>query len=793
MVERVTEERLLEILEACYAAIDSGLEPDIPTLCRADVELVARVERLLAREQESLQSAAGSPRVRASSPNPPARLGDFVLLEPLGVGGMSTVYRAHQESLRRDVALKILRAELVDTETGRLRFQREATITASLNHHNIVPVYAAGEIDGCVYLAMRLLHGKSLDRQAAPMAPRSVAAVGVAIAKALQVAHDVGVVHRDIKPANIVIEGDTPVLVDFGLSSFAHSAGTITKPDSTPGTLYYLAPELARRQSSGLDPRVDVYGLGATMYEALGGKPPFEGVTPIQVLHRILNCEPASLSLSGEARDLETIVLRAMAKEPQKRFQTAAELADEIERWLNGMPIRSRRAGPIEHLRRWVVRRPLLAAMSAVALLLAVTLGGVLLRQAVDRRNRWEREMASAAKSVEVGDVDAARKHLEEATALNVDHARRKAMVDSIAIESLTNDLILALHSPVTHQDPRGLHDLVTEIGRRCAAPRPVRTDLALAVATRLIESNPVAFSQVSVATREACPRAAVAISAWSEGKSVVAAVEKLPHARDACDALFTALAMRLCEEPGRLIERELRQVVASGPVADLAQYSLTWALEVAGQASTVEDRAEGMIAAYDLALRLRERSWLSSAAELQCARLAALMGRADRARTHFLAAAATVRPETAALQALSELELLLEIDIDAFPARWQSLQPLLAQFPHYWLQGAYYVLACPDPDASQLVEASRHLENALGLATRESSRQGIELARLQVGAKMLTKMSADPDQKAGGPNGWLELSVKAESYANSVRRTEARRTSPASKTCVSFIGLFPE
>lgn len=737
------DDRLRRILEACFAAIEAGETPDLDTLCGGDSATVRRVEGLLARERDMLAAAR---RLRASAPAAPdlalampARVGDFTVLEPLGVGGMSRVYRARQEPLGREVALKILRDDLVATELGRLRFQREASITAALDHPNIVPVYAAGEAEGHVYLAMKLLRGQPLDRLPKPIAPRTVAGFGVGVARALQSAHDIGVVHRDVKPANIVVEKGIAYVVDFGLSSFTHSAGAITRPDSAPGTLIYLAPELARQKGGGLDPRVDVYGLGATLYEALAGRPPFAAGNPIHVLHQILNREPPSLALAGADRDLETIVLRALEKEPARRFQTAGEMAEELARYLDGLPIRSRPIGAVERAWRAVRRRPVQSALIGAVVALAAGLATVLSLAAWSQEQRWSRTVVAAREAVAAGDLVRAERCAAELVATRCDPPRIDAVRQQIAYERAVQALTALLQSPITYQDPQVMRGLVDELAKANAATaaQAQRAEVALAFASRLLDPNPVAHRPLTAATMQAWPRTTAAVGAWSAGRVPSAAVAGLAASVEPFDHLFAALAMRLAKEPPDVVERELRLVHAAGAAADAAQHSLAWTLEAAGQIPTPAARIARLRAAYDVSNRLRESPSYAVLAEYHCARLAALLRDLDGARRHLAAATALAdaSPHLRNLTRLSELEVLLELDLDAFWTRWRELRPDCERLPQFWLRAGYAEVAGVEGElpADVAARARAHFQRGLELAPQPAVRADLQIALLQL------------------------------------------------------------
>ncbi len=317
----------------------------------------------------------------------PERMGDYRLIRELGRGGMGIVYEAVQESLGRHVALKVIPRHGVLDAKRRMRFQREAQAVARLHHTNIVPIFAVGEHEGLPYYAMQYIRGEGLDqllvrwRQTKAHRDedhwRFVARIGVQAADALQYAHDQGILHRDIKPANLLIDEHQVVwITDFGLAKLI-GGDDLTNSGDVIGTLRYLAPEALRGQT---DHRSDLYSLGLTLYEVLTLQPPFGDLSPSELLRCVTEEQPARpRSLDGSIPlDLETIILKATARDPGDRFATAAELADDLRSFLDDRPIRARRAGPLEHLARWCRRNKMVAAMTSVAaaILLAATIVG---------------------------------------------------------------------------------------------------------------------------------------------------------------------------------------------------------------------------------------------------------------------------------------------------------------------------------------------------------------------------------------------------------------------------------
>jgi len=359
---------LASILDRYMADLQAGIAPNREQLLAAHPDLAVQLEGCLAGI-EFIHQAVGAAAEK------PATLGEFRIIREIGRGGMGVVYEAEQTSLRRHVALKVLRFGVVDDEEAMQRFRREAETVARLHHTNIVPIFAIGCEGGVHYYAMQFIEGRSLADVLAesqgtrkPLLHEEVARWGLQAAEALAHAHQRGVIHRDIKPSNLLLDSEGVVwLTDFGLAKRADEV-TLTVRGALMGTPRYMSPEQAESLERPIDHRTDVYSLGASLYELATGRPVFESATSHGVISQILNEEPARPSQirPGLPRDFETIILTCLAKEPAQRFQSARAVAEDLRAVLDGRPIRARRARISERVVRYVRTRKKVIGSGAV-------------------------------------------------------------------------------------------------------------------------------------------------------------------------------------------------------------------------------------------------------------------------------------------------------------------------------------------------------------------------------------------------------------------------------------------
>jgi eukaryotic-like serine/threonine-protein kinase len=402
---------------------------------------------MLAMEKLKANKEASTPRPIRLHVDRLERLGDYRIIREIGHGGMGIVYEAEQESLRRHVAVKVFPKQALGDSQQLKRFQREAETAGGLHHTNIVPVFGVGEQDGLHYFVMQLLDGAPLDQVIRGLAARSsarvrdpiervvqgvchsavvhelstadviatdqppvvssarevladfgpghwrrIAEIGSQVADALHYAHSKGILHRDIKPSNLILGKDAQVWVtDFGLA-IAADQDRLSRSGDVVGTLRYMSPEQLAGQS---DVRSDVYGLGLTLYELMTLKPAFEGENRGSLVRKVSkSTPPAPRSICRQIpRDLETIILKAIARSPESRYRTAADFADDLRRFCQDQPIQARRIGPIERVSRWSRRNPALAGMGA-----ALAVGTVISLAAVSWN--WRRAVAEKHNAV---------------------------------------------------------------------------------------------------------------------------------------------------------------------------------------------------------------------------------------------------------------------------------------------------------------------------------------------------------------------------------------------------------
>ncbi|MCI0683110.1 MAG: serine/threonine protein kinase [Gemmataceae bacterium] len=357
--------RLALLLEKTAQRQQAGQAVDWAALRREHPDLADELRQLLAvgDVMQGLGAAAATISQASAQPLPttpftlPATFGDFELQKELGRGGMGVVYKAWDRKLERHVALKMILRGAQATSSDLARFRHEAGAAAALNHPNIVPVYQVGDCDGQPYFVMKLVAGQTLAGvvKAGPLPPRRAATYVLAIAQAVSHAHANGVLHRDLKPSNILIDGgDQPLVTDFGLAKRVEGGESLTRTGAILGTPSYMAPEQAEARARQIGPGIDVYSLGAILYELLTGRPPFLAASPVETLMLVCTEEPVrprALNPRIDA-DLELICGKCLEKRPEHRYPDAAGLARDLQAFLDGEPVSARSSSLIYFVSR---------------------------------------------------------------------------------------------------------------------------------------------------------------------------------------------------------------------------------------------------------------------------------------------------------------------------------------------------------------------------------------------------------------------------------------------------------
>ena len=392
MNDDTTELDSVEVLVEAYSAkLREGSAPTINDFVSRHPNHADELRDILsaAVAMEEVRHRRRSNRLRQTKM--PDYIGDFRIIREIGRGGMGIVYEAFEKTLKRRVALKILPSySLLDTNRLQ-RFEREAQAAAKLHHTNIVPVFGVGEADGMRYFVMQFIDGRSLEQvlteiRKLPHRPsvmpanggkqdywRWAAGIMEAVANALQHAHSQGVMHRDVKPGNILIDAQgTAWMADFGLAHVNDDNG-LTRSNDIIGTLQYLPPE--NFTGGTPDARCDIYSLGLTLYEILTRRAPYTEKTVAGLIHAVTTCEPVNPRTIDQSipKDLETIVLKASSRSIERRYQTAAELAGDLRRFLDDRPILARKTGAFEQLFRWYRRNRAVATLSGIAVIATIS------------------------------------------------------------------------------------------------------------------------------------------------------------------------------------------------------------------------------------------------------------------------------------------------------------------------------------------------------------------------------------------------------------------------------------
>src|SRR2546430_1246062 len=361
---------------ACVLETALGILPDVPVPGVGDSGNVDELSRENARATSDLKEP-----VRAATML--GELGYYELLEEIGRGGQGVVFRARQKNLNRIVALKVISLGQWANKAHLKRFRLEAEAAARLEHPGIVPIHEVGEGDGSCYFSMKFIEGGQLDEvvKQSPMSVRRAAELIAQVARTVSYAHEHGILHRDIKPGNILLDAKgEPHLTDFGLARLVESESSVTKTLDVLGTPSYMAPEQAVGNNAAVSGATDVYGLGAVLYQLLTGHPPFAGGTTYETIKLLEDTEPRPPRLLNPKvdRDISTICLKCLEKDPKRRYASALALAEDLNRWLKYEPIQARHSGVFARGKKWVRRNPTSAVLAASLMALAAAAGWII-------------------------------------------------------------------------------------------------------------------------------------------------------------------------------------------------------------------------------------------------------------------------------------------------------------------------------------------------------------------------------------------------------------------------------
>ncbi len=448
------ESRIQNLVEQ---ALESSDPPEV--VCRDAPDLLPEVRSRLMRVR-SLEAELGAlfPSSNAADRGGtrPSLLNDAELPDIpdyrvdsiLGHGGVGVVYKAHHLKLKRPVAIKMLRSGAYASAAERARFRQEAEAVAALRHVNIMQVYDVGEYDGRPYFTMEFIEGGDLAQALAgmPQPAREAAAMIATLADAVQTAHDGGIVHRDLKPANVLLSANgNPKISDFGLARRLERDPSLTIAAARVGTPSYMAPEQAAGNVEAFCPSVDIYALGAMLYEMLTGRPPFRAHSASETQRQVIHEYPAPPSRLNARipRDLETICLKCLRKEPADRYSSAGALSDDLRRFLDGRPIHARPVSRLERGLRWMRRNPAGAAFIVTAMALSTLAAAFVMREislAAQRRTEeahWKERLAFLIRIQEEGRFPEARAILDRvpdagSAELRAEIERAKADIDIV-------------------------------------------------------------------------------------------------------------------------------------------------------------------------------------------------------------------------------------------------------------------------------------------------------------------------------------------------------------------------
>jgi eukaryotic-like serine/threonine-protein kinase len=376
------EERLETILAEYLRGVEQGLNVDQQALIAAYPDLADDLREFFSNQIRMQRLVGESPQASrpGAAPTKLRYFGDYEILEVIAQGGMGVVYKARQTTLNRIVAVKMILAGQLANDSDVKRFQAEAQAAANLHHPGIVGIYEVGEQDGQHYFSMEYIDGRNLAQliREKPIPVFAATEYVQEVARVLEYAHQKGILHRDIKPSNILVDDEGRVRVtDFGLAKRVEGGSDLTMTGQVLGTPSYMSPEQAAAQHAIVGPATDIYALGAILYELITGRPPFRSESIGEILRQVQHDEPVQPRLLNPKlpRDLETICLKCLEKEPRRRYASARELADDLGRYLRGEPILARPIRRVSRAWRWCKRKPIVAGLSAVSVM--ASLGAV--------------------------------------------------------------------------------------------------------------------------------------------------------------------------------------------------------------------------------------------------------------------------------------------------------------------------------------------------------------------------------------------------------------------------------
>ena len=425
---RKIDERVADLLLTWEDSVATGAALLPESLCRDCPELVGDLEREIARLRAvdlflfgKTDGSAGETGPRQNDAASAARfpvLPGYELLEEIGRGGMGVVFKARQQSLGRLVAVKMLAGSRWAQPGTLARLRQEARALSRLNHPHVVQVIDVIETGETPAIVLEFVDGLSLAKKqaGAPLAPKEAAQIALTLSHTLAAVHEQGLLHRDIKPANVLVSRTGEIKIsDFGIAKEVGNADGLTMTGDVLGSPAYMAPEQMEGQHSLFDVRTDVYGLGATLYEMLTGRPPFVGGTVVETLDQVREREPVAPRVlqPGIPRDLETICLTCLEKKPSRRFATAQELADDLERHLRGEPVRSRPIGTIDRVVRWCRRRPAVSSVAGLTVAAMLVIASLLVAHQRDL-SEFNRDLTQANSDLELA-AQTAKEHQQRA------------------------------------------------------------------------------------------------------------------------------------------------------------------------------------------------------------------------------------------------------------------------------------------------------------------------------------------------------------------------------------------